>query len=233
MVGIYNANTTDGGNILSINTATVATGGGRTFMIFYAGSNADGDVSTAVGSIRLNNNAVAYVTTSDQRLKENIQPTALGLETLMQINVHDFNFITDPGEVKKQGFLAQELYTVYPEAVAVGGDITSPWGVDYGRITPLLIKAVQELNLSLEATAGIATLSTPASESFVTSFFNNIFDKIKTWLADAGNGIGTIFAKVFKGDKGEFKDEICLGESGNQTCINKSQLDSLLAGAGG
>ena len=48
-----------------------------------------------------------------------------------------------------QGFIAQELYKVYPQAVIPGDDdgliIKRAWAVDYGKLTPLLVKAVQEL----------------------------------------------------------------------------------------
>jgi Chaperone of endosialidase len=91
--------------------------------------------------------AVVYNTSSDRRLKENIAPSSRGLDTLLRIPVDDFNFIADPKKIKVQGFIAQDLYELYPEAVAVGGDDPKkkPWAVDYGRVTPLLIKAIQEL----------------------------------------------------------------------------------------
>ncbi len=48
---------------------------------------------------------------------------------------------------------AQDLDKVFPEAVTTNGDNgetklasgTTPWSVDYGRVTPLIVKAVQEL----------------------------------------------------------------------------------------
>ena len=99
------------------------------------------------GSITVTNSAVAYNTTSDRRLKENIALTARGLDALLKISVNDFNFIEDPKKARVQGFIAQDLYKLYPEAVAVGGDDAKkkPWGVDYGRLTPLLVRSLQEL----------------------------------------------------------------------------------------
>ena len=102
----------------------------------------DGDF-TNVGYIRSTGGVTTYSTNSDQRLKENIVPTALGLDALMQIKVRDFNFISNPEKTKLQGFIAQELYGVYPEAVGVG-DSEHSWGVDYGKLTPLIVKSVQE-----------------------------------------------------------------------------------------
>ena len=91
------------------------------------------------------------LTPSDERLKENIVPTSWGLETLRKVQVHDFNFISDPAKQRKQGFIAQELYQIYPFPVSMGGDDASsyPWSVDYGKLTPLLTSAVQDLDKSV------------------------------------------------------------------------------------
>lgn len=61
------------------------------------------------------------------------------------MRIRDFNY---RGEGRRlQGFIAQELMEVYPDAVTVGGDDpkTKPFAVDYGRLTPLLALAIQEL----------------------------------------------------------------------------------------
>jgi hypothetical protein len=89
----------------------------------------------------------AYNTSSDRRLKENITPTHLGLADLMQVQAVDYNFIADASKAVQTGFIAQDLNTVFPAAVTVGGDDanTKPWAVDYGRLTPLLVKSIQDL----------------------------------------------------------------------------------------
>jgi hypothetical protein len=53
----------------------------------------------------------------------------------------------------QDGFFAQQLETVVPEAVTIGtdevnadGQLVRPWSVDYGKVTPILVKAVQDLN---------------------------------------------------------------------------------------
>lgn len=56
----------------------------------------------------------------------------------------------------QRGLIAQEVVDVMAEAVNVGGDNERvdgfhPWGVDYGRITPDLIAAVQALDRRLAA----------------------------------------------------------------------------------
>jgi len=109
---------------------------------------------TQVGAITTSGSATTYATSSDRRLKENIKETTRGLDTLMKIDVDDFNFITDAKKSRVQGFIAQQLYTVYPEAVVKGDDgavVKDQWSVDYGRVTPLIIKAVQEQQVEITA----------------------------------------------------------------------------------
>jgi hypothetical protein len=77
---------------------------------------------------------------------------------LSRIRVRDYNYISDGEKLTLQGFIAQELYDVYPQAVTAGGDDpkTNPWQVDYGKLTPLLVKSVQDLqseNAQLKARA--------------------------------------------------------------------------------
>ena len=120
------------------------TGGNTAGNFIYFVNSSD----VVVGSIMANGGSnVSYNTSSDRRLKENIVASNAGLAKLMRIHVDDFNFIADPSKTRVQGFIAQDLYKVYPEAVAVGGPNPheKPWSVDYGRITPLLVKSLQEL----------------------------------------------------------------------------------------
>ena len=103
---------------------------------------------TAMGSISQTDwGTVAYNTTSDRRLKENITPTHFGLADLMKLQAVDYNFIADPAKTPQTGFIAQDLDAVFPDAVTEGGDdaTTKPWSVDYGRVTPLLVKSIQDL----------------------------------------------------------------------------------------
>lgn len=100
-----------------------------------------------IGAIAQNGpSSVSYQTVSDKRLKANIRETKFGLADVNKIEVRDYNYIGQDAE--QTGFLAQQLYEVFPEAVSVGGEDpkTRPWMVDYGRITPLLVKGMQELS---------------------------------------------------------------------------------------
>lgn len=109
------------------------------------------DGSTIGSVLQSSATTVSYNTTSDKRLKENIIDAVDGLNLLHQIKVRDYNYIADPEKITQQGFIAQELYPIYPQAVTVGGDDPkiSPWQVDYGKMTPLLVKATQEIDLKV------------------------------------------------------------------------------------
>jgi hypothetical protein len=108
--------------------------------------------NSAVGDVTTTGTSVNYSQTSDIRLKENVRPTAKGLNEVMRIQVNDFNFKSTPGR-NETGFIAQQLYTVFPEVVRVGGlnPATDPWMVDYGRVTPLLTRAIQEQQAEIDA----------------------------------------------------------------------------------
>lgn len=96
---------------------------------------------------------VTYYTTSDQRLKENIRPTKYGLEKLLQIQVADYNYKADINKTKQTGFMAQQLYPIYPQAVMPGGDDpkTQAWCIDYSRLTPILVQSIQDQQKLIEA----------------------------------------------------------------------------------
>ena len=90
---------------------------------------------------------MSYNTTSDKRLKENIGRTRFGLADLLKLEVKDYTFIGNPAAARSTGFLAQDLFKVYPEAVKEGDHgttVTNQWGVDYGKLTPLLVQAIQD-----------------------------------------------------------------------------------------
>jgi len=112
-----------------------------------------GGTKTAVGTIAgsISNNAdtsaVFYNTTSDARLKTDVKTSSYGLDSVMKMQSVDFKWVR--GNYQSNGFIAQDLYKVYPHAVSVG-DETQQWGVDYGKLTPVLVKAIQDQQKIIE-----------------------------------------------------------------------------------
>jgi hypothetical protein len=107
--------------------------------------------NSVVGSITTNGVATAFNTSSDYRLKEDLQDFA-GLDMVSKIPVYDFKWKTD--ESRSYGVMAHELQEVLPDAVVGDKDAEEMQGVDYSKIVPLLVKSIQELkadNDSLKA----------------------------------------------------------------------------------
>jgi hypothetical protein len=127
------------GIIIRAGNSTTNTSG-SVFTLFQRGQDG-GTVGSITQSGAL---TVAFNTSSDKRLKENILSSTHGLTDINRLAVKDYNYIGDTTKVT--GLIAQEVYKVIPSVVHVGGDDvkTNPWGIDYGKLTPYLIKAVQE-----------------------------------------------------------------------------------------
>jgi hypothetical protein len=51
------------------------------------------------------------------------------------------------------GFIAQEMQEVMPEAVSTGDDDDAMMSMDYGRITPILVSALQDAHRKIEELA--------------------------------------------------------------------------------
>ena len=109
-----------------------------------------GDTQTNRGLITVTTSGTTYNSTSDYRLKENITPLENGLDRVLQLKPSKFNWIETGNE--SEGFIAHELQEHFPDAVTGEKDAVysstgniKPQSVDYGRITPLLVKAIQEL----------------------------------------------------------------------------------------
>ena len=95
--------------------------------------------------------AIAWNTPSDRRLKNNIVNTHFGINDLMKIQVRDYVYKADTSKTMVTGFIAQELYEIFPNAVTKPAKEDDMWSVDYGKVTPLLVKAIQEQQSAIEA----------------------------------------------------------------------------------
>jgi hypothetical protein len=105
------------------------------------------DSGSEVGSITHNGTATFYNTSSDRRWKRHLRPTRYGLTALRRIPVYDFEWLDGTAGT---GCVAQEVHALYPEAVWQPPDPEQAWGLDYGKLTPLCIAAIQELAQRVE-----------------------------------------------------------------------------------
>ena len=105
--------------------------------------------NATVGSISTDGTTTAYNITSDYRLKEDFIATK-GLEKVCAIKIYDFKFKNS--ENRMDGVIAHELQKIIPyavigkkDAINEEGEIEAQ-GVDYSKLVPILVKAIQELN---------------------------------------------------------------------------------------
>lgn len=89
--------------------------------------------------------------TSDLRKKKNIQPLQHGLTSITALNTYQYNYKNDKSNRLQYGFIAQELQKQIPSIVDEGLDSNKSLAVDYGQIIPILVKAVQEQQVQIEA----------------------------------------------------------------------------------
>lgn len=106
----------------------------------------------------------SLISTSDKRLKSNIQESDYGLKQILQLAPKSYDMKSQPGK-KRYGLLAQDVQEVMSEFVSStevvvdekGGTkksvATEYLGVNYLDMIPVLIKAIQEQNALIEAQA--------------------------------------------------------------------------------
>jgi len=157
--GNFLINTTANNGRLTVSSPcnTVKTG--------FAVINTDAGAGTFVGFINSAGNTagsitqsgtttVLYNTSSDQRLKQNIQDSDSASNLIDALQVRKYDWKAD-GQHQRYGFVAQELVTVAPEAVYQPNDTEEMMSVDYSKLVPMLVKEIQSLRKRL-ADAGIA-----------------------------------------------------------------------------
>lgn len=173
--------------------------------------------------VYLTQNSGSWNSFSDARLKMHVEELSV-LDKIKNFRAVKYEWVV--GGKTELGVVAQELQQVFPELVTDGGkmgDLDNLLGVTYDRMGPIALQGVKELDIKLEslATTSDDMLSAEYQDSFAGKFFSNIFARITTWLADAANGIQSLYANTFRA-----KDQICIGD----TCVNEEQLKALLAG---
>jgi hypothetical protein len=126
--------------------------------------------NTNVGNIIINSGSVAYNTTSDYRLKENIAPMTGALAKVSALKPVTYKWKTDGSD--GQGFIAHELAEVAPDCVSGEKDATrivdeldadgkkigekiepAYQGIDTSFLVATLTAAIQELNAKVDAQA--------------------------------------------------------------------------------
>ena len=127
----------------------------------------------ALSAIRFNNSAgtqqglvshngsgtTTYGTTSDYRLKENVEYNWNATTELKKLKPAKFNFIEDPSKTI-EGFLAHEVEDIVPLAVVGKKDAVDkngsvdPQSIDQSKLVPMLVKTILELEARITALEG-------------------------------------------------------------------------------
>jgi hypothetical protein len=146
--------------------------GAQAFIDFRLSNNSQ------VGYITSNGSSTTYATSSDYRLKENVDYTWDATTRLKQLKPARFNFIADDTNTLVDGFIAHEVQEIVPEAVTgekdameaavlykEGDDIPdgksvgdvrlaeqiAAQAIDQSKLVPLLVKTIQELEARITA----------------------------------------------------------------------------------
>jgi hypothetical protein len=99
---------------------------------------------TTVGNVSVTSSGTTYNTTSDIRLKIDIEPIADATDKVMAMNAVTHKWKDNPESDAVHGFIAQEMVDIIPEAVSQGKEQNDTWSMDYGRITPVIVAALQD-----------------------------------------------------------------------------------------
>ena len=141
-----------GVNIFKSGDITAVRSSGHCLALNRRGS--DGELTqfyksdTKVGTIQVTGSATTYNTSSDYRLKKNIKPLEDGLDRVCKLKPVKFDWKLN--DETTEGFIAHEVQEIFPDATSGEKDGEDMQGMDYGRITPLLVKAIQELKAEIE-----------------------------------------------------------------------------------
>jgi hypothetical protein len=129
--------------------------GGVNVINFY--NNSGGTMGTISATNGLNGTTVSYNTSSDHRLKENVEDMTGAIDRVKQLLPKRFNFIADDTNTLVDGFLAHEAQSVVAEAVTGThnevDDDDNPvmQGIDQAKLVPLLTGALKEAIAKIEA----------------------------------------------------------------------------------
>lgn len=96
------------------------------------------------GVLNRKSDGTLTTSTSDVRLKENIENLDNSLEKVMQLRGVSFTWKTNPEYGTRIGFIAQEFEKVIPELVFTN-EVDGYKGINYAEVTAVLVEAIKEL----------------------------------------------------------------------------------------
>jgi hypothetical protein len=110
---------------------------------------------TGVGSGTFSNNlnimadGTLTTATSDIRLKTDIEGMTNILEKVLQLNPVSFTWKSDDQHRTDLGLIAQEVDVLFPE-ITFTNPVDGYMGINYTKLTPILIAAMQEIDMKID-----------------------------------------------------------------------------------
>ena len=104
---------------------------------------------SAVGGPYVNTGGTSWTTSSDETLKDIIEPITDASNKVGSLRAVIGKFKTDPEDTRRTFLIAQDVQKVLPEAVNT--DKNGHLGLNYTDTIPLLVAAIQELKAELDA----------------------------------------------------------------------------------
>ncbi len=95
-------------------------------------------------------NTAAFGSTSDIRLKENIEDLPPQLENILGLRPVEFDYIESEGGGHQIGFIAQEMQQIYPDVVNERGEDDMLMITGWSKTEARLVKALQEAVAKIE-----------------------------------------------------------------------------------
>ena len=135
-------------HVMSIRNLSTSSAGERVSIDFLDHN------GTRRGYVSVDTSGTLFSTSSDYRLKNVIEPVTNGIERINKLNPVKFEW-KETGK-EEEGFIAHEVDEIFKDAVGGEKDAVNEDGsidgqtMDYGRITPLLVKAIQEQQTIIE-----------------------------------------------------------------------------------
>jgi hypothetical protein len=102
---------------------------------------------SAIGSVTTTTSTTSYNITSDYRLKEDFKNYS-GLDLISQIKTYDYKW--KKSENRMFGVIAHELQDIIPYAVTGEKDAKEMQQVDYSKLVPILVQAIQDQQKQIE-----------------------------------------------------------------------------------
>lgn len=107
--------------------------------------------ATPTTGVKLTNGATSWVSTSDENLKDIIEPIKNAAEKVSTLRAVIGKYKDDEEGTRRPFLIAQDVEKVLPEAIHLGSDETL--NLAYTETIPLLVAAIQELKVIVDEQA--------------------------------------------------------------------------------